>query len=69
VNREDSIVVDASGNSYTTGIFVGRLFVRNNNLTSLSDAIYIIALESTGTPTWAFKILQALDLRVETALV
>lgn len=55
MNREDSIVVDASGNSYTTGIFVGRLFVRNNNLTSLSDAIYI-ALDSTGTPTWAFKI-------------
>lgn len=47
--------MDASSNSYTTGVFVGRLFVRNNNLTSLSDATYIIALDSTATPIWAFK--------------
>ncbi|EWM21515.1 hypothetical protein Naga_100317g3 [Nannochloropsis gaditana] len=49
----NSIVVDASGNSYTTGFFYGLLNVGDIRFLSFSNAIFLIKLDSTGNPVWA----------------
>jgi hypothetical protein len=49
-----AIAVDASGNSYTTGYFQRSMTVGNTNLTSAGAAdIFIIKLDSSGSPLWA----------------
>jgi hypothetical protein len=49
------IAVDASGSSYTTGSFQGSMTVGDTTLTSAggSQDIFIIKLDSSGSPVWA----------------
>jgi hypothetical protein len=49
------IAVDASGSSYTTGPFQGSMTVGDTTLTSAggSQDIFIIKLDSSGSPVWA----------------
>jgi hypothetical protein len=50
----NAIAVDASGSSYTTGNFQGSMTVGNTTLTSAgNDNIFIIKLDSSGSPVWA----------------
>ncbi|TFJ83285.1 hypothetical protein NSK_005446 [Nannochloropsis salina CCMP1776] len=49
-----AIAVDASGSSYTTGYFRGSMTVGSTTLTSAgSNDIFIIKLDSSGSPVWA----------------
>ncbi|TFJ85412.1 hypothetical protein NSK_003371 [Nannochloropsis salina CCMP1776] len=51
-----AIAVDASGSSYTTGEFQGSMTVGSTTLTSAGGAdIYIIKLDSSGSPVWAMS--------------
>ncbi|TFJ81186.1 hypothetical protein NSK_007483 [Nannochloropsis salina CCMP1776] len=48
------IAVDASGSSYTTGYFQGSMTVGSTNLTAAGDTdVFMIKLDSSGSPTWA----------------
>jgi len=49
-----SIAVNASGSSYTTGVFQGIMTVGNTTLTSAGSAdIFMIKLDPDGHPVWA----------------
>jgi len=54
VDEGIGIAVDASGSSYTTGLFAGTMTVGNTTLTSagLND-IFMIKLDTDGNPVWA----------------
>jgi hypothetical protein len=48
------IAVDASGSSYTTGFFQGSMTVGSTNLTAAGNTdVFMIKLDSSGSPTWA----------------
>ena len=57
-----SIAVDASGNSYSTGYFQGTMTVGSTNLTSVGGRdIFIIKLDSSGSPIWAVGYGSSID--------
>jgi hypothetical protein len=48
------IAVDASGSSYTTGYFEGSMTVGSTNLMTAGDRdVFMIKLDSSGSPMWA----------------
>ena len=47
------IAVDASGNSYTTGSFQGTMTVGSTSITAGNQDIFMIKLDSSGSPVWA----------------
>jgi hypothetical protein len=52
----NSVVVDAAGTSYTTGIFRGSLTLGSTTLTSVGDYdVYVAAQDASGTYRWAVQ--------------
>jgi hypothetical protein len=52
----NSVVVDAAGTSYVTGIFRGSLTLGSTTLTSVGDYdVYVAALDAAGTYRWAVR--------------